>query len=994
MFLSKKFLALIIFILISSPILATNDNNIFSSDFTNPKEELLTGTANPAATYCESLGYSYEIRGSEGFCIFEDGECPEWDFYSGECGVEHNYCSQNGYETLTKDDGDVFSKDYSVCIKDGKEIGTVVKLANIEEKSIKSEVIIPLDTSHTTYTSTTAPSSFDWRNYNGYNWITPVKNQANCGSCWAFAAVGLTEAMHNIVKNNPNLDLDLSEEELVSDCFGGPDRDCCGGPMGSAVQYIIDSGISSESCKPYISNTCSCGGGSCSSCAYPSICSNSICSRCLDELTYLDERSYISDNPAVIKEEISTRGPLATSIGMVGGFDANDIYRCDDDSKLGHAVVIVGYDDADGYWIVKNSWGSTWGPANDGYFKVGYGECGIERFPMYADTNNICGQILTEDITLTKDISCNDQVFRIGADDVTIDCDGHEIKHDGTGYSLYSNGYSGLTIKNCDLDVSTVGISLGSGLEISNNNIYNGVLEVDSLDNAVLKNNLVRDEVRFVNNAHSVVENNEFSFFEPDELALLLEDSDHSVVSGNTFFGTGNLISLKGSDYLVKENEFYYANTAIEMENVLYSNIITNTIDADHPINIGSGNNNYIYGNTFSSGNCIDDGTNYWNSSLQGNWWYDFESNPGYPYQYTISGTGGSADYLPNGGDIDGDGIINLEDNCPIDYNPAQKDVDQDGEGNVCDPLQCGDHIYEDYIMEEDILNCPSDAALTIETSSITFDCAGHTIDGDSSEKGIWIRNCEEVAVKNCVLAGFEYGIESSDSIDIELSENDVSMSTKGIELNNTEAEVWNNYLHENSYYGIRLYLSDAYVHDNEIMQNVVGVLIMINHDSLISDNIISKNSQGMHLERSSNNEIYNNTINENSQYGVYIKDSNDNLFWSNIFDNAVNVFHKDDSSNNIWNSSIGNWWGDFESNPGYPEYYNVYGDDVDYKPMYDGDLDGYWTWEDCDDSNSNVNPGMEENCSTSYDDNCDGIINEGCSYPKIILRPFKEISK
>jgi len=73
--------------------------------------------------------------------------------------------------------------------------------------------------------------------------------------------------------------------------------------------------------------------------------------------------------------------------GVGGTFDANSVYRCTDDSPLNHAVVIAGYNDNDagGYWIVKNSWGTSWPPpAGGGYFKVGYGECGIETDVYYA----------------------------------------------------------------------------------------------------------------------------------------------------------------------------------------------------------------------------------------------------------------------------------------------------------------------------------------------------------------------------------------------------------------------------------------------------------------------------------------------------------------------------------------------------------------------------------------------------------------------------------
>ena len=65
-----------------------------------------------------------------------------------------------------------------------------------------------------------------------------------------------------------------------------------------------------------------------------------------------------------------------------GGHWDGDIYKCDVDSGANHGVIIAGYNDADGYWIVKNSWGSTWN--GDGYFKVGYGECAVEQSAVYA----------------------------------------------------------------------------------------------------------------------------------------------------------------------------------------------------------------------------------------------------------------------------------------------------------------------------------------------------------------------------------------------------------------------------------------------------------------------------------------------------------------------------------------------------------------------------------------------------------------------------------
>jgi hypothetical protein len=86
-----------------------------------------------------------------------------------------------------------------------------------------------------------------------------------------------------------------------------------------------------------------------------------------------------------MKQSVVDNGPLTVAMGYgsgYGGYWDGDIYRCTDDSGVNHGVVIAGYDDAGGYWIVKNSWGSGWN--GDGYFKVGYGECAVEQYAVYA----------------------------------------------------------------------------------------------------------------------------------------------------------------------------------------------------------------------------------------------------------------------------------------------------------------------------------------------------------------------------------------------------------------------------------------------------------------------------------------------------------------------------------------------------------------------------------------------------------------------------------
>ena len=99
--------------------------------------------------------------------------------------------------------------------------------------------------------SATAKSPYvdewDWRDRHGKNWITPVKNQSSCGSCWAFAATGATEAIVNLYYNKV-LNLDLSEQDLLS-CSGA--GTCDGGYPSVALNYITNTGIVDEAAFPY-----------------------------------------------------------------------------------------------------------------------------------------------------------------------------------------------------------------------------------------------------------------------------------------------------------------------------------------------------------------------------------------------------------------------------------------------------------------------------------------------------------------------------------------------------------------------------------------------------------------------------------------------------------------------------------------------------------------------------------------------------------------------
>ena len=340
------------------------------------------GVANPAAVYCRELGYEYAIvdtgQGEYGRCTFPGGSsCTDWIFLEGRCGRSYSYCARHGYDLITRKDGrNPFSRTYSVCVRGTEEIGAATELMGLSEKATKGSLPVAQSpaTPEVGGSVGSPPSSFDWRNYSGQNWMTSVKNQGSCGSCWAFSAVGVVEAVFNIGTGNPSLDLDLSEQQLVSNgslCCSSC-GDCQGGWPADALSYIKDTGVADEACFPYTATTAPCA----------------LCPDWQSRLLTIDAYAGVSSSPSQIKQSLVDRGPLSVAMGILseyGGYFDGDIYRCLHDSDrydINHAVVIVGYSDDGGYWIVRNSWGSTWN--GNGYFKVGYGECRIEDWVYYA----------------------------------------------------------------------------------------------------------------------------------------------------------------------------------------------------------------------------------------------------------------------------------------------------------------------------------------------------------------------------------------------------------------------------------------------------------------------------------------------------------------------------------------------------------------------------------------------------------------------------------
>jgi C1A family cysteine protease/methionine-rich copper-binding protein CopC len=204
-----------------------------------------------------------------------------------------------------------------------------------------------------------APASLDWRS-NGGNFVTPIRDQGGCGSCWAFASTAALESATLITNDTPGVNLDLSEQVLVSCADAG---DCGGGSHNEASDYIRDVGLPLESCYPYTATNGNCADA---------------CSTYRTSTYRIASWAWVAiDAPTVgnIRDALCTHGPLITTMIVYDDFFSygGGVYvHTYGDFAGGHAVLIVGYSDAGQYFIAKNSWGTGWGES--GYFRIAYSQ--------------------------------------------------------------------------------------------------------------------------------------------------------------------------------------------------------------------------------------------------------------------------------------------------------------------------------------------------------------------------------------------------------------------------------------------------------------------------------------------------------------------------------------------------------------------------------------------------------------------------------------------
>ena len=241
---------------------------------------------------------------------------------------------------------------------------------------------------------TDPPSQFDWRNYAGHTYIGPIRDQKDCGSCYAFSAAAAAECVYNIVmeKYDGNC-IDFSEAHIafcLSDYYDGFD-----GCSGSSYDYeeldaLVNIGICEESYYTYPADP------------HPDIYGDPY-----------DENCGVTDPPlkrfkswhriacndiSAIKTAIMTYGAVDAAVYATSAFQAygGGIYEdsnttCDSFpcyyTPTNHGVALVGWNDSGGYWILRNSWSEDWG--ENGYMRIKYSSAFVSCEVTYLEYSKL-----------------------------------------------------------------------------------------------------------------------------------------------------------------------------------------------------------------------------------------------------------------------------------------------------------------------------------------------------------------------------------------------------------------------------------------------------------------------------------------------------------------------------------------------------------------------------------------------------------------------------
>jgi len=219
------------------------------------------------------------------------------------------------------------------------------------------------------------PATFDWRSKKA---VTAVKDQGQCGSCWAFSVTETVESMAFLAGHKL---MELSPQQIV-DC-DTQDSGCDGGTPDTAYQYLMSAGGQElDSDYPYTSGDSGSGGD----CQFDQ-------SKVQVQLTNYSyaipgcQDSCESQNETDLKVALVATGPLSVCVDAEPWQDYSSGIFSDGCSSsyddIDHCVQLVGYNANQGYWLVRNSWGESWGESGFIYLQYGQNTCGVADWVTY-----------------------------------------------------------------------------------------------------------------------------------------------------------------------------------------------------------------------------------------------------------------------------------------------------------------------------------------------------------------------------------------------------------------------------------------------------------------------------------------------------------------------------------------------------------------------------------------------------------------------------------
>ncbi|MBN1233510.1 MAG: hypothetical protein JXA60_09180, partial [Candidatus Coatesbacteria bacterium] len=226
------------------------------------------------------------------------------------------------------------------------------------------------------------PDYVDWRDLGGKDYTTPIKDQKQCGACWAFGTFAAIEAQIKINLNMDKIFPDLSEQYVVSDCFSG--GSCGGSQAYDLARWMETHGVPWETCWPYEAKNATCDG------------------RCTDwDFTQQQIQEMVAITPHGnydgIKDALANKGCVFAAMRVYNDWQyyKGGIYECDENSGYGggHMICIIGYNHPENYWIVKNSWGTNWGESGYARVRIGRGDRIGSAGQAYVILNNIANHL-------------------------------------------------------------------------------------------------------------------------------------------------------------------------------------------------------------------------------------------------------------------------------------------------------------------------------------------------------------------------------------------------------------------------------------------------------------------------------------------------------------------------------------------------------------------------------------------------------------------------